>query len=329
QMDFSAEIQKDALLNYARLSYEIGNAYEPVPVVLMTYLEKYPKDANQMEIQELLVDSYITSKNFKGAMELLEKNKNYASGATYQKVAYYRGIELLMDQDREGALEAFTKSLKNVEDKQYEARALYWKGETAYALDRYGEAMDDFMRFQGLPAAKALVEYRTLDYNLGYCYFKQKQYDRAVGHFQKVVNAPELDPQRKNDGFLRLGDSYFVTSKYQLAIRAYEEASKMNGPERDYAAFQITLSNGFLGKTEVKIQGLNAFLERYPTSSLRDDALFELGNTYINDNRENLGMGTYDRLVGEYPKSRFAPQGMLRQGLVHYNANRNQQALDK
>src|SRR5690606_38597713 len=218
---------------------------------------------------------------------------------------------------------------KNVEDKQYEARALYWKGETAYALDRYGEAMDDFMRFQGLPAAKALVEYRTLDYNLGYCYFKQKQYDRAVGHFQKVVNAPELDPQRKNDGFLRLGDSYFVTSKYQLAIRAYEEASKMNGPERDYAAFQITLSNGFLGKTEVKIQGLNAFLERYPTSSLRDDALFELGNTYINDNRENLGMGTYDRRVGEYPKSRSAPQRMLRQGLVHYNANRNQQALDK
>src|SRR5690606_39159124 len=214
QMDFSAEIQKDALLNYARLSYEIGNAYEPVPVVLMTYLEKYPKDANQMEIQELLVDSYITSKNFKGAMELLEKNKNYASVATYQKVAYYRGIELLMDQDRDGALEAFTKSLKNVEDKQYEARALYWKGETAYALDRYGEAMDDFMRFQGLPAAKALVEYRTLDYNLGYCYFKQKQYDRAVGHFQMVVNAPELDPQRKNDGFLRLGDSYFVTSKY-------------------------------------------------------------------------------------------------------------------
>src|SRR5690606_24045406 len=121
----------------------------------------------------------------------------------------------------------------------------------------------------------------------------------------------------------------FVTSKYQSAIRAYEEASRMNGPERDYAAFQITLSNGFLGRTEAKIEGLNSFLERYPGSSLRDDALFELGNTYINDKRENLGLNTYDRLVEEYPRSRFAPQGMLRQGLVHYNANRNQQALDK
>src|SRR5690606_20560548 len=179
QMDFSAAIQKDALLNYARLGYEIGNAYEPVPAGLMAYLEKYPKDAHDMEVPELLVDSYITSRNFEGAMALLARNRNYASAATFQRVAYYRGMVLLMADDREGALEAFTKSLKNVEDKDFEARALYWKGETAYALDRFAEAQEDFMRFQGLPAAKSLVEYRTLDYNLGYCLFKQRQYDRA------------------------------------------------------------------------------------------------------------------------------------------------------
>lgn len=329
QMDFSAEIQKDALLNYARLSYEIGNAFEPVPQVLIGYLEKYPKDARQAEIQELLVDSYITSRNFEGAMELLERNRNYASASTYQKVAYFRGIELLMENKGEAALEAFTKSLGNVSDKEFEARALYWKAETAYGLGLFGEALNDFMRFQGLPAAKTLQEYGQLDYNLGYCYFKLKQYDKAIDHFQKVVNSNTLEAQIKNDGYLRLGDSYFVGSKYQLAIRAYEEASKFNGPERAYAAFQTTLSDGFLGRTASKIEGLNEFLERYPGSSLRDDALFELGNTYINDKQENQGLGTYDRLVEEYPRSRFAPQGMLRQGLVHYNAGRNQQALDK
>jgi tetratricopeptide (TPR) repeat protein len=92
QMDFNPEIQKDAYLNYARLSYEIGNAYEPVPEVLTNYLEKYPDDVNKGEMQELLVDSYITSKNFAGAMDLLERNKNFASKATYQKVAFYRGV---------------------------------------------------------------------------------------------------------------------------------------------------------------------------------------------------------------------------------------------
>jgi len=70
QMDFSAEIQKDAYLNYARLSYEIGNPYEPVPQVISSYIEQYPNDKNVTQMKELLVDSYITSKNFKGAMEL-------------------------------------------------------------------------------------------------------------------------------------------------------------------------------------------------------------------------------------------------------------------
>ncbi|MBO0353970.1 tetratricopeptide repeat protein [Flagellimonas marinaquae] len=329
QMEFSPEIQKDAWLNYARLSYEIGNAYEPVPQVLTTYLEKYPKDEHQMEIQELLVDSYITSRNFEGAMELLEANQNYASKETYQKVAYYRGVELFIDGDYEGAWERFDKSLKSAANPTFEARALYWKAESAYRLNRFEEALVDFVRFQNAPAAKSLPEYEQLDYNLGYSYFKLKDYNNAISYFQNVVSSNAIDDQRKNDGYLRLGDSYFVNSKYQLAKKAYDTASSMNGPERDYAAFQKTLCDGFLGNNSAKIDGLNEFLRMFPISSLRDDALFELGNSYINNNQESLGLQTYDRVVAEYSGSKFAPRGLLRSGLVYYNSSRNEQALSK
>ncbi|SDQ52762.1 tetratricopeptide repeat protein [Flagellimonas zhangzhouensis] len=329
QMDFSPEIQKDAWLNYARLSYEIGNAYEPVPQVLTTYLETYPNDEHQLEIQELLVDSYITSRNFEGAMELLEKNKNYASKETYQKVAYYRGVELFIDGDYEGAWERFDKSLKSAENATFEARALYWKAESAYRMNRFEEALVDFVRFQNSTAARSLPEYEQLDYNLGYSYFKLKDYNNATSYFQNVVSSNAIDEARKNDGYLRLGDSYFVNRKYQLAKKAYDASSKMNGPERDYAAFQKTLCDGFLGNNSAKIEGLNQFLTMFPTSTLRDDALFELGNSYIQNNQENLGLQTYDRIVSEFSKSKFAPRGLLRAGLVHYNASRNDQALDK
>ncbi len=329
QMEYSADIQKDAWLNYARLSYEVGNAYEPVPQVLAAYLEKYPKDEHQLEIQELLVDSYITSRNFEGAMKLLEENKNYASKETYQKVAYYRGVELFIDGDYEGALERFSKSLKSADNANFEARALYWKAESAYRLNRFEEALVDLVKFQGMPAARLLEEYDQLDYNLGYCYFKLKDYNNVVSYFKNVVNSSKLDEARKTDGYLRLGDSYFVTSSYQLAMKAYDNASKVNGPERDYAAFQKTLCSGFLGNNSSKIEGLNDFLTYFPKSSLRDDALFELGNTYIANNQESSGLEAYDRLVDEFSKSKFAPRGLLRAGLVHYNASRNQQALDK
>lgn len=329
QMDFSAEIQKDALLNYARLSYEIGNAYEPVPQVMTTYLEKYPKDEHQQEIQELLVDSYITSKNFEGAMTLLEKNKGYASKETYQKVAFYRGVELFMDGDYEPAFERFSKSLKSAENADFESRTLYWKAESAYRLNRFDEALADFSQFQKLPASKKMEEYQDLDYNLGYCYFKLKDYGKAITYFKNVTNSGTEDGERLNDSYLRLGDSYFVTSKYKSAQSAYHESSKLNGPERDYAAFQKALCSGFLGNNSAKIDGLNQFLTRYSKSSLRDDALFELGNSYIKNNKESIGLQTYDRLVDEFGRSKFAPRAMLRQGLVHYNANRNDQALTK
>ncbi|MCL6265102.1 tetratricopeptide repeat protein [Flagellimonas myxillae] len=329
QMDFSPEIEKDALLNYARLSYEIGNAYEPVPQVMSSYLEKYPKDEHQQEIQELLVDSYITSKNFEGAMELLEKNKGYASKETYQKVAFYRGVELFMDGDYEGALERFSKSIKSADNPVFEARAQYWRAESNYRLNRFEEALSDFTLFQRNTAAKALPEYQELDYNLGYCYFKLKDYATAISYFKNATASDASGEERANDSYVRLGDSYFVTSKYNSALSAYNEASKMNGPERDYAAFQKTLCHGFLGKNATKIDGLNQFLTRYPKSSLRDDAFFELGNSYIKSNNETQGLQTYDRLISEYSRSKFAPRAMLRQGLVHYNASRNDQALAK
>lgn len=328
QMDFTPEIQKDAYLNYARLSYEIGNAYEPVPQVLSAYLEKYPKDEHTKDIQELLVDSYITSKNFEGAMRLLEENRNYASKATYQKVAFYRGIELFLDADYGGARERFAKSLGSADDVLFKARANYWKAESEYLLNRFDEALVDYIQFQQNTAAANTEEFKDLDYNLGYTYFKLKDYNNAVSYFKNYTTS-RISGDKLNDAYVRLGDSYFVTSKYWPAIESYNKALAGNGAEKDYAAFQKALSYGFVGKSDSKLEELNSFVGRYPTSSLKDDALFELGNSYIKANNESQGLQTYDRLISEYPGSVLVPQSQLRQGLVHYNGNRNDQALTK
>ncbi|MGS0524820.1 CDC27 family protein [Zobellia nedashkovskayae] len=281
QMDFSQEIQKDAYLNYARLSYEVGNAYEPVPQVITDYLAKYPDSANKEEMQELLVDSYITSKNFAGAMELLEKNKNYASKATYQKVAYYRGIELFMNADYQGAEENLGKSLDSAEDNMFRAKANYWKAEAEYALNNFSKALVDYIQFQQNPSAKSAEEYKELDYNLAYTYFKLRDYSNAISYFENFANAGSSDTQKLYDGYLRLGDSYFVTSKYWPAIETYNKALSLTGTEKDYAAYQKAISYGFVDRRDTKIEELRTFVSAYPKSSLKDDALFELANTLI------------------------------------------------
>jgi tetratricopeptide (TPR) repeat protein len=329
QMDFSPEIQKDAYLNYARLSYEIGNPYEPVPQVISDFLKNYPNDSNAQAMQELLVDSYITSKNFAGAMELLEKNRNFASKTTYQKVAFYRGVELFIDTDYAGAAENFGKSLASAEDARFKARANYWKGESEYMLNRYDAALRDYLEFQKNPAATATDEYKDLDYSLAYTYFKLKEYGNAIANFNRFAASNPADTQKLYDAYLRMGDSYFVTSKYWPAIETYNKALALNGPEKDYAAYHKALSYGFVGKSDTKMSELEGFVGKYPNSSLKDDALFELASAYITAGQENKGLQTYDRLLNEYKGSSLAPQAIMRQGLVNYNAGRNEEALAK
>ena len=75
EMEFDLKIQEDAYLNYTKLSYEIGNPYKSVPEIMNAYLDKYPNSPYKSEINNLLISSYITSKNYKEALSLLEKNK--------------------------------------------------------------------------------------------------------------------------------------------------------------------------------------------------------------------------------------------------------------
>ena len=329
QMSFSAEIKKDAYLNYARLSYEVGNAYEPVPQVISNYLEQYPNDSHKQEMQALLVDSYITSKNFSGALKLLEEDKSYASTSTYQKVAFYRGVELFIDGDYKQASDTFAKSLASVADESFKARAVYWKAEADYLLYNFEDALAGFMRFKQSAVASSLSENSEVDYNLAYTYFKKKEYANAISYFSSFTNSGSIDPAKLNDAYLRLGDCYFVSRKYWPAIETYTKSLELGGPEKDYAAYQKAMSYGYVDRKAKKIEGLKTVVATYTKSTLRDDALFALANTYIAEGQEQKGLQTYDVLINDFRGSSLVPQALMRQGLVHYNAHRNEQALVK
>ena len=73
EIKYNDKITSDAFLNYAKLSYEIGNAFEPVSNVLMEYLEAYPDSKSKTDIETLLISSYIASKDYLNAIELLRK----------------------------------------------------------------------------------------------------------------------------------------------------------------------------------------------------------------------------------------------------------------
>lgn len=328
QMSFDDQIKEDAWLNYAKISYEIGNPYQSVPQVLSGYLEAYPKTEFREEIEILLIDSYITSKNYEEALVLLKDKKSLENKKAYQKVAFYRGLELYNEDKYSEALTMFNNSLDQQRDDEFTSRATFWKAETDYNLTNYNEALIGFKQFnQG--NVSGYSEAKNLDYNLAYTYFKLKDYNQASTYFNDFINDNKDDKLRINDAYLRLGDGYFVSSDYSNAISAYDKAIGINEIESDYAAFQKAMSHGYMGKASTKIKELNTFIIGYPKSGLRDDAMYELANSYVKANETDKAMAIYDRLNSEYSGSAFISKSLLRQGLIYYNGSENELALSK
>ena len=329
QMDFDLKIQEDAWLNYAKISYEIGNPYQSAPQVLAGYLDKYPNTSYKEEIETLLIDSYITSKNYKEALKLLEGKKSFENKVAYQKVAFYRGLELYNDTNYLEAESLFDQSLKEPRDPKYTARATFWKAESDYNLTNYDDALVGFKQFQQEVSSSSTPEIENIDYNLAYTYFKLKNYDQSTKYFNQFISNKKEDKVRLNDAYLRLGDGHFVSSQYKNAMNAYDKAIKLNEIDSDYPFFQKAISTGYSGQASKKIKELEQFISEYPKSKLRDDAMYELGNSYVKANETDKAMAIYNRLNSEYKMSSFVPKSLLRQGLVYYNASENERALTK
>ena len=329
EMNFNLKLQEDASFNYAKLSYEIGNSYQTVPEVLLGFMTKYPTNPNNNLIEKLLIDSYISSKNYKEALVLLEKNKSSENRAVYQKVVFYRGLELYNNGDYFGSSSMFEKGLKEQKDPIITARTTFWKAESEYNLENFKEALSSYQQFLDLPKAKETAEFKNVNYNIAYANFKLKEYGTAGNSFQSQIESNKSDKIRLNDSYLRLADCRFVTTKYQVALDAYNKVIESKSVDADYAYFQKALCYGFLSKNSKKIEELNTFLTLYPRSDYQDDALFELGNTYVAENKQDLAIKAYDKLIANYKSSSYTSKSILRQGLIYYNSDRDDLAIAK
>ena len=326
QMEFKPKLQEDAYLNYAKLSYEIGNPYKNVPEVLQDYLKKYPKSKHKKEIEDLIISAYLTSQDYGGAVEYLE-NKKDTKNPLYQKAAFFRGIQLFNDKKYDDAIVNFDKAINQPSDANITARSQYWKGESNFRLNKFDNALTNFNAFAANAEARNTDEYKNLNYNLAYSYFKQKKYQKASKKFQNYINTNPDNKIKRNDSYLRLADTYFVTSNYRDAINAYDKIVQNNTSDADYAQFQKAVSYGFIRQDQKKIDELNTFLTKYPKSKYRDDAFYVLANEYVDANKTDKALEKYDYLIDHFKRSPLVSKAMLKKGIIYYNTDRNEEAL--
>ncbi len=333
QLSFDPNIQEDAMFNYAILTLELSNTpFNNSIKVLSDYINKYPNSRRRQEAYQYLISACINTKNYQEALNYLNKipNKDAQTRKAYQRAAFYRALELYNNMDFENAVKLLEMSQRyNSSDAIIATRTQYWLAEIAFRNKEIEEALEGYMNFYNSPVATKNPEYPIVVYNIAYCYFLQKKYSTSIEWFQKFLKQKSDNASLITDAYNRLGDCYFANSKYKDAITYYTQAISRNSSDKDYAMFQKAFATGLLGDHKQKIEQLNDLLRNVPNSNYHDDALYEIGQSYLAIQNSTEAQKHYRRLISNYPLSSYVKKAWLQLGLIDYNNNQFDSAIVK
>ncbi|MFT4665141.1 MAG: tetratricopeptide (TPR) repeat protein [Polaribacter sp.] len=340
KLNFDKEIQKEAFFNYAKLSYELNFDREALKA-----LQEIDKSSiYYAEAQDMMSSLFLSTRDYENALRLLNNipDKTPRMKETYQKVAYLRGVQLIRQGDFRGGKVHLQMSLNVPVNTRTKTMALYWLGDLAHQDKKYNTSIGELNKYFTL--AKTLnnlpdeASVHTANYTQGYNYLKQGNFENALTYFQKAVTGIKkntmfisnnyIKQDLLGDATLRAGDCLFKRKKYNEAIDYYDDAIKNQYNGFHYAMYQKAVIEGLRGKTTNKIIALDDIVDNYPNSEYADDALVQLGATYLEIGQFNPANTALKKLVTKYPNSTLYNQALLRLGLISYNQGNLAGAID-
>lgn len=325
------EIKELAHFSYAKLAVELG--YSSVALKsLQDFTTEYPTSESFDEAKGLLAELFMQTKNYKQACEVLADLKSYnpQSKTAYQAVHFHRAEELYLNNDLGESESYFKKSLKFNPDKKMEGETWYWLGEIAYRNAKYADAITQYNRFLNISEGNGSPLFANCYYNIGYCYYMEKNYGQALNFFKKYKDESSYvssNAERYIDNILRLADCYFLSGQYEKAAENYGYVSSKKTGSSDYATFQQGILYGLLDKRDLKIATLRNIPQYYPKSNYTDDAIFELGAEYLEDENYATAEGFFKKLLSEHPLSQHISNALLKLGLLNYNLKKEKDAI--
>ncbi len=339
-MNFDKSVKEDALINYAKLSYELKYDRDAIEALQrISPQSKYYDDA-----QALMSEVFLNTRDYDRAVSTLEnvKNRTARLDATYQQVAFLRGLQLYQNNQKDEARRYFNKSLEFPSNKRTAILCSFWLGSISHDAGEYAVSKQHMSSFfsAAKPYAADLPEESNLNmcnYIQGYNNLKLKDFKAANVNFRAAVDGFKKSGTKNEqirsavlgDAVLRAGDCYFKNNQYSEALTMYDEAVKKKYEGFEYALFQKAVIRGLQGNKEDKILALESLVEDYPNSRYTDEALFQLGDTYFEMERYDRAITPFRRIVSDFKgKSNLINQSLLKLGLISVNQGSSRVAID-
>jgi len=331
-MNYDRDVRQAALYDYAvALSRGASVPFASSVAVFEEYLRDYPDGTYAPQVQQYIVDGYLTDHNYDAALASIERmsRPTQAVLAAKQQVLYALGSRALARGDDAAAAGHLERSLElRRHSAATAAQASLALGEVRYRAGRYAEAVDllrDYLRTA--PASDA--NHALARYDLGYARLALKDYADAAVNFNKVVDAPgNLDAATVADALNRLADTYYYRSDWQRAADFYARAYDANPAAGDYALFQQGVMLGYRRDHSGKIAMLERMMRDFPTSALTPDALLEITESCQQLGDADRAIATYRRIIADYPATPHARRARLQLALTLLNDGKRDEARD-
>ncbi len=327
--EFDAAIRENALFNYGKLQFELGGGFFNEAInVLQRYIAEYPQSPHLGEATEYLASAYYNARNYEAAYEAIKRIPNPDNNikTAFQKIAYFRALDLYNMGEFDRAYTMLEEAHKTRFNAKYTALTNFWMGEIRYLKEDYAGAAKFYRDYTTL-APSTEREYRMALYNLGYSYFNRKSWGEARSWFDRFLAAYTTRDSYRADAYNRLGDIDFANREFWRAIEMYDNAAKVGTDERYYSQFRRAEMLGHVGRPERKIESLNEII-RAGQGGYVPDAMYELGLTYIAQERFRDAAAAMKRFTDAYPDNEKYAAALSDMGLIYQNLGDNDAAVN-
>ncbi|MDL2257375.1 tetratricopeptide repeat protein [Bacteroidales bacterium OttesenSCG-928-I14] len=330
RMDYNPDMTESAQYNYAMLLHQNSvSAFGESVTALENFLNTYPNSVYSDNVNDALVEVYLTTNNYDVALASIGKIRNPGSKILQAKqhIYYYLGTVEFTNSNYEKAIDYFTSAITSGDYAMNEKQlSYYWRAESYYRLGDHNDAINDYNSFLN-SGNKTADLYLMSNYNIAYCYFKQEKFNEAQQAFKAYIKDETLKTSTLADAYARSGDCYFYNRNFSDAEKAYNQAAILAPAMGDYAIFQRGYVMGLMKNYQAKVDEMDKLVKNNASSPYVPDALFEKGSAYIQMNKLNEAINTYQTLIDNHPNSALARKAGLQLGLLYYNNDQLLQAI--
>lgn len=325
ELNFDQEVKEESYYNYIKILYQEGVVFslDEITNSIDDFNTQFPNSTYKTELDEYLVDAYLSSKNYKQALEKINSfaNKTFRLKAAYQIATFNYGVQLFTSGKSSEAIPYFTEVMTYPIEPKLNAESLFWLAEASYKSNKVSEAISYYAKFKNEPGSYGLSLNQTVEYNLGYCYFKKSDYQNAIIHFRNYVSDKNSnDNNMLFDAYSKLGDCYFILKDDEEASVYYAKSAEINSDYADYALYQQARSYGLNQNYSRKAEILERLVANYSSSNYYSISIFELGEVNFSQLKQNeKALLYFNRFISEFESNAKISSALINIGKIHLN----------